>query len=119
MTSIRISPEDTSRASSSLESLQRKHGAPRALDLAAAQIRADAAFLARWMGPSAAAEVLAGEAHRLVTEAAADIAIPGRPDRQSAGRSRRRRLLSVGRAAAWSIGILTGLALGLGLSALG
>lgn len=118
MTSIQILPKDTTAASTSLARLQQQHGAPRTLELAAAQIRADASYLARWTGPSAAAEVLAQEAHRIVTEAAAELAAPGAEAKRSAHRGRRRRLLSVGRVAAWSVGTVTGLVLGLGISAL-
>lgn len=118
MTSIQILPKDTTAASTSLARLQQQHGAPRTLELAAAQIRADASYLARWAGPSAAAEVLAQEAHRIVTEAAAELAAPGAETKRAVHRGRRRRLLSVGRVAAWSVGTITGLALGLGISAL-
>lgn len=114
--SIQISPEDTMAASRSLALLQRKHGHGRALELALAQIRVDAAYLARWTGPSAAAQVLAEEAHRVVTEAATQLAAPPEAPRQSADRGKQRRQLTVGRAAAWSTGILTGFALGLGVS---
>ena len=116
MLSIKISPEDTMAASRSLALLQRKHGHGRSLELALAQIRVGAAYLARWTGPSAAAQALAEEAHRVVTEAAAQLAVPPEAPRQSADRGKRRRRLTVGRAAAWSTGILTGLVLGLGVS---
>ena len=120
MTGIQISPEDTVAASKSLALLQRKHGHGRALELALAQIRVDAAYLARWTGPSVAARVLAEEAHRVVTEAATQLAAPlhtpPQAPRPPAGRGKQRRLVKVRRAAAWSTGILTGFALGLGVS---
>ena len=88
MTSIQILSKDTSAASSSLARLQQQHGAPRTIELAAAQIRADASYLARWTGPSAAAEVLAQEAQRIVTEAAAELAAPGPETKRPAQRGR-------------------------------
>ena len=116
MTGIHISPEDTVAASRSLALLQRKHGQGRALELALAQIRVDAAYLARWAGPSAAARMLAEEAHRLVAEAATTLAAPPEAPGRSEYRGHPRRLVTVGRAAAWSTGILAGFALGLGIS---
>ena len=120
MSGIQISPEDTVAASKSLALLQSRHGHGRALELALAQIRVDAAYLARWTGPSVAARVLAEEAHRVVTEAAAQLAVPSEASteaqRSQAGRGKQRRLVTVRRAAVWSTGILTGFALGLGVS---
>ena len=119
MISIPIFAEDTEQAATSLERLQHKRGAPRTLELAAAQIRADADYLAQWVGPAAAADVLEQEARRVVTEAAAELAAPEPDPSYPAERRRRRHLMTAGRAGAWSIGILTGFALGLGVSALG
>ena len=116
MTRIRIMPKDTRDASNSLVLLEQSQGVPRTLEVAAAQIRADAVYLAKWTGPSAAAEALAGEAHRIVAEAAAELADPGPGSRHPARRKSGKRLLTMGRAAGWSVGILTGFTLGLGVS---
>ena len=118
MISIPIFAEDAERAATSLERLQHKRGAPRTLELAAAQIRADADYLAQWVGPAAAADALEQEARRVVTEAAAELAAPEPETGYPVEHKRRRPRMTAGRAAAWSIGTLTGFALGLGVSAL-
>jgi hypothetical protein len=118
MISIPIFAEDIERAATSLERLQHKRGAPRTLELAAAQIRADVDYLAQWVGPAAAADALEQEARRVITEAAAELAAPEPDPSYPLERRRRRHLVTAGRAAAWSIGIFTGFVLGLGVSAL-
>lgn len=112
MTIIRISEDDVQMALAELEGVERRHGSARAMELAAAQARANGAYLARWTGPSVAADVLSREAHRLVAQAASAIAVPGTPTRTSHGEFSRK----LARAATWSLGLLGGFLLGLGIS---
>lgn len=112
MTIIHISEDDVQMALAELEGVERRHGSARAMELAAAQARANGAYLARWTGPSVAAEVLSREAHRLVTRAASAIAVPG-VSSPSAEHEFSRKLA---RAATWSVGLVGGFFLGLGIS---
>ena len=112
MTIIHISEDDVQMALAELEGVERRHGSARAMELAAAQARANGAYLARWTGPSVAAEVLSREAHRLVAQAASAIAVPGAPSQSGHGEFSRK----LARAASWSVGLLGGFLLGLGIA---
>ena len=113
MSIIHISDDDVDLAIAELRGVERRYGSAKAMELAAAQTRASAAYLARWTGPSVAAEVLTREAHRLIAGAAAEIAVP------AAGKSASPESLSrqLARAAAWGLGLIGGFLLGLGMSA--
>lgn len=113
MTETDIHHDDVEEAAASLQALQRRHGPSRAVEIAAARIRAEADYLARWTGPSPAARRLAEEAHRLVAEAAADMAVP-----PAVGVGTDRRPLPA-RAAGWGVAMLVLVGLGVSGWALG
>lgn len=114
MTTVPIDEEDVAAALAGVEALEQRHGPLRTIELTAAQLRADARYLAGWMGPSVTAEILLKEANRVVDEAAAGIAVPNADERASPKPLSRQ----LARAAAWSASLLGAFLLGFGVSGL-
>ena len=115
MTIVNIREDDVEMALGELEGVARRHGSARAMELAAAQARANGMYIERLAGPSVAAEVLNREAQRLITEAAAALAVPSSP----AAIRDQNLTRKLAQAATWTVGLLGGFLLGYGISTLG